>query len=116
MKYSGYLVLMAFLAGFASGHPPSAIDLQFDEEQKVLTVEINHSVNNSAKHYINKVSVKLNRQPIIEQKFARQIDNKQQVAVYKIIDAEPGDTVEITAFCNVSGKIRQEIIVGEKKE
>ncbi len=116
MEFLKYLLLITGIAGIASAHPPSSIDLQFDEEQQILTVIMNHSVNNSNKHYINKVSVKLNKQPIIEQKFTRQFDNKQQMAIYRIIDAKSGDTVEVTAFCNLSGKMKQEIIVGEKKE
>jgi desulfoferrodoxin (superoxide reductase-like protein) len=85
-------------------HPPKGVVLEYDSETSILSISVTHSVNNSSKHYVSKVTVELNGKEIIEQKFKRQTSGEIQEVVYKVIDAKEGDKIAVTAYCNISGK------------
>ena len=98
-------------------HPPKGVELEYDFNANILSVEIGHSVNNATKHYVNKVEVEVNGKKVVEQKFKRQVDDEIQHCVYKIIDVAPGDKITVTAFCNISGKkkVDLEVMVQESE-
>jgi desulfoferrodoxin (superoxide reductase-like protein) len=95
---------MMLLAVPLLAHRPTGVVLDYDSETSILSISVTHSVNNSSKHYVNKVIVELNGKEIIEQKFKRQTDDELQEVVYKVIDAKEGDKIAVTAYCNISGK------------
>lgn len=97
-------------------HPPSAISIKFDSEQKLLSINISHSVSDVQKHFINKIVVTLNSHQIIEQRFGIQEDRETQIATYRIFEANEGDTLLVTGFCSISGKKTEKFIIGEIKK
>lgn len=109
MKY--FMLALLVMAVPLVAHSPKGVDLDYDAETGVLSVEIAHSVNNASKHYIYKVVVELNGKRIVEQKFKSQTDEEIQQVLYKIIDAKEGDKISITAYCNISGKKKGELEV-----
>jgi len=92
-------------------HPPKNVTLEYDYDTKILSVVVQHSVNNISKHHINKVVVEVNGKKQIEQTFTRQMDAEQHEVLYKIIDVDEGDKLTVTGYCNISGKKRSELIV-----
>ncbi len=96
------LLLVTMKASFS--HPPESIIADYDTTTKILQVTVNHSVKNSAKHYINKIEIGLNGEQIIEQKNKKQIDNSFQKYTYTLADVEIDDSLNVTAYCNISGK------------
>jgi hypothetical protein len=96
------------------GHPPAKIDMHFDLTAKVLSVSASHAVSDSTRHYVDRVVVKLNGDEIIEQEFRSQSDNHVQIVEYMIIDAKVGDEIEVTAGCNISGRIKRTLVVEEQ--
>ena len=119
MRYATALLVVVVVTGLASsgfGHPPSDVTAHFDTGISMLTVTVMHTVNDANKHYVDEIEVELNGKKVIEQKFARQIDTNTQEAIYRIIDAAPGDKIKVTAACNISGKQRVEITVEEPEE
>jgi hypothetical protein len=46
---------------------------------------------------------------IIRQEFNSQTNDKSQEAVYLIRDVRNGDRIEVTAYCNITGK-REEVL------
>ena len=107
MKYRIAVSILLFsmlLAMPVFAHPPEGIDLVFDPNKKVLRVNIPHVVDDPSKHYIEKVVVELNEEEIITQTFKMQKDKKTQEIMYVVIDAQAGDKIAVTAYCNISGK------------
>jgi desulfoferrodoxin (superoxide reductase-like protein) len=91
----------------AVAHPPSKIVLEFNAETSILKVAMTHEVKDAAKHYIEKIEIKLNDKEILVQDFLTQQDTEEQTALYHIHDAKQGDTLEVTAHCNVFGKEKE---------
>jgi desulfoferrodoxin (superoxide reductase-like protein) len=87
-----------------AAHPPSTVTLTYDAETAVLNVEIAHSVKKVTQHFVDRVVVELNHVEIIEQKFNIQGNEKTQEATYIIPGVHAGDTLTVTAYCNISGK------------
>lgn len=105
------LAALVLLAMPTLAHPPADVEMTYDPDSRVLTVEITHGVNNASRHYVNKVMVQLGGNKIIEQTFGSQADSQGQRAVYTIIDAREGDSIAVTAHCNVSGRKSSTFVV-----
>jgi desulfoferrodoxin (superoxide reductase-like protein) len=102
------IALLAAVSGVWA-HPASAVRLEFDPVSRVLTVTVAHDTKKPAEHYIQSVSVRLNGKEIVRQEFASQENGSFQTVSYKIIDAKPGDAIEVTTICNVFGKKKESI-------
>ena len=118
MKHSFLPIIIAMLGIFASGalaNPPDSLRMNLDSTG-LLTVQVFHLVKDPAKHYITKVVVELNGKTIIQQSLSSQTDNKVQELIYKIIDAKVKDKIAVTANCNITGKKKDILTVGEKSK
>ncbi len=114
-------VLIVLVAVPLFAHPPKNVTLEYDSDTKVLAAVIDHSVNNTSKHYVHKVVVEVNGKKRVEQTFMRQMDGEQHEVMYKIVDVDEGDKITVTGYCNISGKKKSELIIsteqaGEKAE
>ncbi|MFA6378772.1 MAG: hypothetical protein WCX16_03210, partial [Candidatus Omnitrophota bacterium] len=92
-------------------HPPSDIEITFDPKTKVVTAVIVHNTSNPTSHYIKKVDVGLNGKEIIEDVISNQDNNKAQTVSYLVADVKDGDVVSMEGYCNISGKLKKEIII-----
>jgi hypothetical protein len=101
------VVLLLCAATGAWAHPASAIRLEFDQPGRLLKIVVVHDTKNPSEHFIKTVSVRLNGREILKQEFASQEDGTVQTVAYKIIDAKSGDSIEVTAVCNVFGKKKE---------
>lgn len=106
-----FIVALVLLAVPLMAHSPKSLELDYDADTGVLNISITHSVNDASKHYVNKVIVELNGKKIVEQKFRSQTDEEEQQVLYSIIDAKEGDKINVTAYCNISGKKKGELII-----
>jgi hypothetical protein len=109
--FPAFWMTVAVLAAISGtwAHPASAVRLEFDPVSRVLTVTAAHDTKKPAEHYIQSVSVRLNGKEIVKQEFASQENGSAQTASYKIIDAKPGDAIDVTTVCNVFGKKKESI-------
>ena len=96
-------------------HPPGKIELTFNNETKILQVEIQHEVRDSEKHYVNKIEVFLNDELRIIQNFKKQVSKVAQKATFLMSEAEVENKIKVVAYCNIHGKRNKEIIVKPKK-
>ncbi len=96
-------------------HPPSKIDLDFNNEEKILKVEVHHPVLLVRDHYIKKIEVYLNDDLKIVQDFDRQLTKETQKAGYFIFEAKKGDVIKVKAICNKHGDKTVSLVV-QKKE
>ncbi|MCX6089752.1 MAG: hypothetical protein WCP87_01130 [Atribacterota bacterium] len=98
------VVGIVLISGVALAHPPSAVNLSYDKDAKLLKITVLHSVPNpTGDHFVKQVTVKLNGIQVVLQNFLSQSGNGEQVVQYVIIDAKPGDSVEVQAFCSKFG-------------
>ncbi|NQT25446.1 hypothetical protein HQ585_08825 [candidate division KSB1 bacterium] len=104
-----FISLFLFQISVAIAHPPSKIILEFNAETSILKVEMPHKVKDASEHFINKVEIKLNGKEIVKQEFFTQKDTGKQMVMYQIHDAKSGDTLEVTAHCNVFSKKKETI-------
>ena len=111
-----FLSLVLVPPGLASGHPPDGVELVFNTTENVLQVTVRHNVKDLGTHYVDQIVVELNGEKIIEQSFKSQSDSRLQMVEYRIIDAEPGDEILVTARCNISGRKKVKITVEEQTE
>jgi hypothetical protein len=103
------LLLLAFSSAYA--HAPGQVDLEFDLDEQLLKVSVQHQVKDAAKHHVSQVIVELNGKKIIEQTLESQESLEGQKLIYRITDAGAGDTIAVTAGCNISGKKKASIKV-----
>jgi MinD superfamily P-loop ATPase len=83
--------------------PPRNIEAAFDSSGQILKITVDHEVDNIPGHYIMTIAVKVNKNMMINQSFASQTNDKEQNAIYMIIDTKPGDKVTISATCSIYG-------------
>jgi hypothetical protein len=109
-KYKFVLFIVIMVSGLFA-HPADDINTNFDPIKSVLTVTAIHTVKDVDDHFIEEISIKLNKKEIITQTFKTQTDLKEATALYKIIDAKAGDTITVTTKCNQFGKKTDKILV-----
>ena len=90
----------------SQAHPPSDISAEYDTLEQTLKITVDHSVKYTNKHYVNKIEILANGEKKIEQLSTKQNNEASQNYIFKLIDAKMGDTLNITASCNISGKKR----------
>lgn len=119
MKYMSIIPVLFLIMSFSHrsfAHSPQGIELVFDSETSTLKVSVEHRVSKKAYHFVDNVSVELNDEEIITQKFSIQGSEDTQTACYVIPELQPGDRLDITASCNVSGKKTETLVVEESEE
>lgn len=120
MKTSRLLVLILPLlvcvakTGFA--HPPTAIDLSYNEGQGQLEVLVQHPVNDPKDHYINQVVVMKNGAQVATKSFTSQTSHRNQTMPPFTFAAAKGDVIEVSATCNEFGTRKQKLTVGDPQK
>jgi desulfoferrodoxin (superoxide reductase-like protein) len=102
-------ILVFSLVSYA--HPPTKIDTNFNNEDKILKVEVHHPVLAPENHYIKGIEVYLNDNLKIIQKFDSQLSKESQKAGYFLFEAKKGDIIKIKAYCNKHGDKTATLIV-----
>ncbi len=109
------LLIILFVSLKTLSHAPTRIDMDFDNENKLLKLEIYHPVLLPGNHYIKTIEVYLNDNLRIVQNFDRQMTKKTQKAGYFIFEAKKGDIIKVKAICSKHGDKTVSLVVREKK-
>ena len=107
------VILLIMFCGITFAHPPSGINLDFDLEKKMVSLELSHSVK-SEDHYIYYVEVSLNGKVIIKQESSKQFDENVQKYTYLIPELKENDKISIIGKCNKFGSLRREFVIQKK--
>ena len=91
-----------FIPATVEAHSPSDVSIDYDIEEEELTVSITHSVDDPQSHYIYNVVVEVNGETEIDEEYDEQPDDTSFEYTYDLV-AEPGSTIEATAYCNIDG-------------
>jgi len=116
MKIRNYIIIgmlllsTIFLALPAIAHPPQDMVLDYDLETSELSVTITHETPAPTIHYIYKVDIDLNDELIISEEYDSQPTNDIFTYVY-VVEAEIGDEITVTSYCNIQGSITRSITV-----
>ena len=107
---SKVVVALCFIAGLsvsAFAHPPKDFDIEYDAQNKVLKILVQHQVTNPAGHYIEWLTVDLNKKNMVKQNFSSQRSKDLQDTQYIFIDAKPNDQITVAAQCSVMGSLKK---------
>lgn len=114
MQISALALFVMLLAECVFAHPPTDVELTFDQETMILTVSASHMVGKITKHYIEKIVVELNDEEIITQRLRIQSSEAKQEVSYAIPGTRVGDTFSVTAYCNIAGKKKNTLLIEEE--
>ncbi len=106
-------ILMILIGGCSvSAHSPSSMQISYSTVTDELTVDISHQVADPNTHYVNNIEVTLNGQTELNKDYSSQPGSSFSYT-YTDINASVGDTIRITAICNLGGSITEELEVGK---
>ena len=109
------LLTTAFFSSYALAHPPQDMVLQYDIETEILSVKITHNTPAQNIHYINKIEIRRNDQIVVTELYESQPTTSEFTYNFDV-QAEVGDELAVTAYCNIQGSITRSIIVRDPSQ
>ncbi len=105
-----FLVLVFGMTGTVPAHPPSGMDIQYDQGTGQLVVVIDHPVQNPDTHFIKSVTLVKNKGQ--QQSFQYTSQSSADRAAYRFdIPAGAGDQISVSATCNLFGSLEKTVPV-----
>jgi hypothetical protein len=105
-------IFLSPLIGSVYAHSPQDMVLAYDSVNQKLNVTITHNVVAPNDHYIETVEIYKNDVLIHIENYTSQPSLSTFTYSYDI-QAQPGDTIRVTAICSISGSITETITIGE---
>lgn len=99
-----------FLVALLQAHSPAGISAEYDTLDQTLKITVEHNVKNPGTHYVKRIEIYVGKNKKIEQLSTRQVDDASQSYIFKLIDVAMGDTLNITASCNIVGNKKSKFI------
>lgn len=96
------LLALLNVAVIAFAHPPKAVSLVWDPSG-TLTVTVDHVVNDSQKHYVNKVIVYVNDKIAVQKEYPSQESAAGFADTFQLGAQQPGTRIKAEAFCIIMG-------------
>jgi hypothetical protein len=103
------ILILSLLIVTVSAHPPSDMTLQYQSGELIAT--ITHGVANPATHYVYRVTILVNGNPTETVLYSSQPSDTRFTYRYPV-STSPGDTIEVTAECNIAGSITRDLVTG----
>ncbi len=122
--FSALVMITGFIISFfiiwaypqnAYATPPQDVKVTYDSKSDTLTVTITHKTLSQNYHYIKDVEIKKNGAVISKKQYANQPGPETFTYTYKL-PAAKGDTMEVTATCNLWGHKTTTFVVADKLE
>jgi glucose/arabinose dehydrogenase len=107
------LVSLTLNIPFARSHSASKVTAEYNESTQNLNVVIMHTVGDVNAHYIKTVIIEKNGNPVKTEAYSSQPSQTEFTYIYSIV-AEKGDSIKVSAGCNLGGILTTTIIVGEE--
>jgi len=106
-----FFLLLSLFSFIVSAHSPSNIELIYDMDTQILSVDISHSVPDPNNHYIKEVKIEKNGVEYMNEQYTSQQSSSSFTDTY-VITAADGDSLKVTGYCSISGSIYDSITVG----
>lgn len=104
------LILLVSLGGMAAAHPPSRMQLTYQEQTGELEVDISHDVADPATHFVQEVVIRKNGVVLSEEKYTSQPSGDLFTYRYQVV-LSPGDEVTAGADCNLFGSVTARLTI-----
>lgn len=114
MKKILIFFLLTFFSVFTFAHSPSKIEISFNDSMDLIYVKVYHSVPSVSLHYIKSIKLSVNGSDISEQKFYKQSNKDFEETYFLFRNSETDSIIEITAFCNISGKNKTSLKISKE--
>ena len=108
----GLAVIMLPLVTPAQADPPQEVVLSYDSAAQILTVSVTHKTLFAGLHYVKRIEIKKNGAPAGTFDFKSQPDRKTFSQSWPI-ETKTGDTLDVTAECNLQGNKTATLVVGK---
>ena len=103
------IIILLLSVNAASAHPPSKIELSYDDKEHMLTVDIAHVTSDVVKHHIRKITVYKNDEELESYYFVKQTP---QGLVDKIpLEAKSGDNIRVKVICKEAGFKEESLVI-----
>jgi len=104
------LLLVLCLHASVSAHAPSELQIIASPDADTIQVMLVHDVADTARHYVNSVSLVKNNEPVATVPYSSQPSAGTFTYQYSL-PLQEGDTITITARCNIGGSITREVTI-----
>jgi len=108
------LLLMIFFSVSVTqvhAHSPSITNISYNSSSDILSVSINHVVSGDPNHFIESIQIRVNNSEVISESYTSQPGDS---FTYNYnLTANIGSSIEVTAFCSISGSDTDTILVTE---
>lgn len=106
--------MIFLIAPHVWANPPSGIDLDYDQEKKVLHIEVQHITKDPRKHYIRRLYIFKNEEEIEDFPFAKQTSTAELIQDVTL-DLSPKDVIRVKAVCNQAGTKEETLVIPDDK-
>ncbi|MFC1510104.1 hypothetical protein ACFL49_00385 [Candidatus Omnitrophota bacterium] len=101
-------------ASMAFSRPPSSIELHYDQENSLLSIDVKHISRKVHKHYIRRVLLFKNDELVETFVFVKQ--QKPTGFLLEVsIDLLAGEEIRVKMICSKAGRKEQILIVDQEK-
>jgi hypothetical protein len=91
------------LYGLTAAHPPTDLELTYDDSQQMLHVKMTHVSHNLRKHYIRTIIVYKNDEEILQHRYPTTQTSPGGVEDDFPLKAVKGDVIRVKASCSQGG-------------
>jgi len=106
-----YFLALSLWPVTAQAHRPKDVTLTYDSDSRTLSVTVSHAVSNPRKHYVKKVTITKNSEPVATHEYTSQPEPSGFMYTYPI-EAKAGDTLKVKVNCNYFGSKTGELTIG----
>src|SRR3989338_3594968 len=106
------IVLSLSLPCFA--HPPTDLQLSYDQEKQTLHIKAAHATNNIREHHIRKLLIYKNQEKQTDLTLAKQT-TPQELIKDVALKVSSGDTITVKVFSDEGGTREASLVVAEEK-
>lgn len=113
MKYRIFVItlVLIFSVGELMAHPPQKPIIDYNKSNGELKISFKHPVNNSTKHYLDKVSIFIDGEEYKTIEYSEQTSLKGHEIVLNIEQLVVGTKIKVVASCNKMGKKSGKFVV-----
>ncbi len=104
-----FIVISAIIIS-VKANPISSVVIVYNSGTKQLDVTITHNNGGSSTHIVDEVNIKVNGSSVKTEFYANQ-PSVTFTYNYDNLTADPGATIQVTAFCTISGAFSNSIVV-----
>ena len=105
----GFCLLEFNTSSSAEANPPQRIELSYNQETQILTIRVYHVSQRTRTHYIRRIVVSRNDEPVTEDLFPSQ--NPWGIEHQVKVETKSGDVLTVKATCSDVGMKEESLTI-----